>query len=126
MQSFVFTSDITSLRGDDAVVMEVPQGLADKKALLSWYAKALAFPGYFDFNWDAFGECMRDLSWIKERRLVLYHRSIPLESSLRDQTIYVEVLASAVRNWKAGEEHEVVVAFDPECELGLKAIKRAP
>ena len=82
-------------------------------------------PEYFAANWDAFDECLRDLSWISEHRLVLYHRAVPLEASLKDRKIYVDVLASAVRDWKPGEAHELVVAFDPACELKLRATARA-
>lgn len=81
-------------------------------------------PQYFGANWDAFDECLRDLSWIKERRLVLYHRRVPLEANPKDQRIYVEVLANAVRDWRPDEGHEVVAAFDPACELKLRAATR--
>lgn len=124
MQPFALTSDVASLNGESTRVVEVPSELADKDALLSWYAGALGMPQYFGANWDAFDECLRDLSWIKERRLVLYHRGVPLEASPKDQRIYVEVLANAVRDWKPGEGHEVVVAFDPACELKLRAATR--
>ena len=124
MQPFALTSDITSLKGENTRVLDVPATLADKDALLSWYAGALGLPQYFGANWDAFDECLRDLSWIKERRLVLYHRGVPLEASPKDQRIYIDVLANAVRDWKPGEKHEVVAAFDPVCELKLRAATR--
>lgn len=124
MQPFAFASDITTLRTEDARVIGVPRNLSDKDALLTWYAKTLGFPEYFGANWDAFDECLRDLSWIKERRLVLYHQDVPLEASPEDQKIYIEVLANAVRDWKPGEAHEVTAAFDPACELKLRAIAR--
>ena len=43
-------------------------------------------------NWDSLDECLRDLSWVEERKIVLYHRDIPLEGSLADQQIYLDVL----------------------------------
>jgi hypothetical protein len=78
-------------------------------------------PEYFGANWDAFDEGLRDLSWISEHRVVLYHRAVPLEASPKDQRTYIEVLASAVRNWKPGEAHELIVVFNPACELKLRA-----
>jgi Barstar (barnase inhibitor) len=125
MQPFVLTSDIASLASESARVVEVPLGLSDKNSLLSWYAGALGMPEYCGSNWDAFDECLRDLSWISEHRLVLYHRAVPLEASPKDQKIYVDVLASAVRDWKPGEAHELVVVFDPACELKLRQAARA-
>lgn len=46
------------------------------------------------------------------------------KSSPKDQEIYIDVLANAVRDWKPDESHEVVAAFDPTCELKLRAAAR--
>lgn len=124
MQPFALTSDIASLRRESTRVLEVPAELSDKDALLRWYADALGMPEYFGANWDAFDECLRDLSWVKERRLVLFHRDVPLAANPKDRKIYVEVLANAATDWKPGEAHELVVAFDPACELKLRAAVR--
>lgn len=37
--------------------------LADKDALLEALGRALRFPEYYGKNWDAFEECLFDLSW---------------------------------------------------------------
>ncbi len=39
------------------------RGVASKPAFLEAFAGALRFPDYFGRNWDAFEECLRDLSW---------------------------------------------------------------
>jgi RNAse (barnase) inhibitor barstar len=121
VQPFVLTSDVASLRRGDTRVLDVPAELSDKDALFRWYADALEFPDYFGFNWDAFDECLRVLSWVKERRIVLFHRDVPMAAHPKDRRIYVEILADAVTDWKPGEDHELVVAFDPACELRLRA-----
>jgi Barstar (barnase inhibitor) len=124
MQPFVLTSNVASVTAKDTRVVEVPGELSDKNTLLSWYAKALELPDYFGANWDALDECIRDLSWINERRVVLYHRAVPLEASPKDQEIYLAVLANAVRDWKSREAHELIVAFDSACERKLRAAMR--
>lgn len=125
MQSFALTSDVETLRGENVRFLEIPSTLANKDALIAWYARALGMPEYFGGNWDAFDECLRDLSWIEERRIVLYHRDLPLSESVADQKIYVDVLVGASRDWKPGEAHELIVAFDPACELKLRRINRS-
>ena len=120
MHSFVLTNNVAKFRGADARVLEIPQGLANKNALLAWYASALEFPSYFGANWDAFEECLRDLVWLKEHTLVLFHRDMPLAEHLKDQRTYIAVLAEIVRHWNADEDHAVIAAFDPACALRLR------
>ncbi|MFO0345042.1 MAG: barstar family protein [Labrys sp. (in: a-proteobacteria)] len=124
MQPFVLTSNIASLRRESTRVLELPTALSDKDALLGWYAVILGIPEYFGANWDAFDECLRDLSWVKERRLVLFHRDVPIAANPKDRRIYLEVLANAATDWRPGEAHELIVAFDPACELKLHAAIR--
>ncbi len=124
MKPFQLAVDIASLRRESTRLLEVPAGLSDKDAVFRWYAKSLPLPWYFGWNWDAFSECLRDLSWVKERRLVLFHRDVPISANPKDRKIYVEVLGCAATDWKPGEDHEVVVAFEPACELTLRAALR--
>jgi hypothetical protein len=121
---FMFTSDIDSLRRKSTQVHEVPTGLEDKVTLLRWYAKALSMPDYFGENWDAFDECLRDLSWLTQHTIVLFHQDVPLAERQKDRSIYVKILACAVMDWKPGEAHELIVAFDPSCEAVLEAATR--
>lgn len=123
MQPFILTSDSTTLRDDDTLVLEVPASLTSKETLLSWFANQLKVPDYFGANWDAFDEALRDLSWIKERKVVLSHQDVPLSGG-KDRKIYLEVLGNAVRDWKSDPSHELVVSFPPTSEIELHAAMR--
>lgn len=101
----------------DTVLIVVPTELNDERSLFAWYSSALRFPDYFGANWDAFDECMRDLSWINERKIVVFHENLPLAGNLIAQRTYLEVLAYVIEDWKPGEAHEVQVHFDPRCKL---------
>jgi hypothetical protein len=39
-------------------------GCTDKAALLQRIAEAMHFPDWFGHNWDAFADCLGDLSWL--------------------------------------------------------------
>jgi hypothetical protein len=85
-----------------------------REKLLRGLYDVLHLPGYFGLNWDALHECLRDFSWISERRIVLIHDRLPKISE--DQLkIYLAILSDAVLSWKAGEEHEFEVVF-PETD----------
>ena len=53
---------------------------------------------------------------------MLYHRDVLILANSTDQKSYVELLANAATDWKSGDAHELVVAFDPVCELKLRAV----
>ncbi|MDD5648561.1 MAG: barstar family protein, partial [Dehalococcoidia bacterium] len=38
-------------------------GVKDKKGFLKKTAVGLGFPAYFGMNWDAFSDCLTDMSW---------------------------------------------------------------
>lgn len=40
------------------------RSIVDKASFLRASARALVFPAYFGHNWDAFEECLTDLSWL--------------------------------------------------------------
>jgi len=56
--------------GLDAVRIDL-DGCSDKGALLERTASALGFPAWFGGNWDAFFDCLADLSWRPARGHVL-------------------------------------------------------
>lgn len=88
----------------------LPAGLTDASALLHALAERLSFPGYFGFNWDALSDCLRDLHWLSNPRVVLLHADLPAlpEPELRS---YLEVLREAVESWQPGEPHSLHVIF---------------
>jgi RNAse (barnase) inhibitor barstar len=46
-------------------------GCGDRDAFFSRVAEALEFPDWFGRNWDAFFDCLTDLSWLPSRGHVL-------------------------------------------------------
>jgi hypothetical protein len=73
----------------------------------------LWLPGYFGFNWNALQDCLTDLSWIRERKVVLEHAELP-KIPEADLKIYLEILRDAVLDWKHGDDHSFEVVFNAE------------
>src|SRR5260221_4815902 len=49
------------------------QKLMKKEQFLNHAALAMHFPEYFGDNWDAFEDCLTDLSWIDARGFVILY-----------------------------------------------------
>ncbi len=120
-----FSFDTSSLNLDPKAdfIAKVPTGISDRKAFLEVMRMILQFPVYFGNNWDALADFLRDLSWIQQRRVVILHDDIPpLDSS--SISTYLDVLADCVRDWKPGEDHELVVVFPSGARDAISKIVR--
>ena len=77
--------------------------IGDKAAFLAAAAEAMRFPAYFGHNWDAFEECVNDLSWAPARGYALLYdnsarfaRAQPAEWATARA-----ILAAAAERWRA-------------------------
>ncbi len=75
------------LRLDDTLSM--------REEVFQIYAKKLNFPDYFGRNWDAFIDCLSDLSWIDQDAVIVVHDALP---SLKDSELrsYLECLQDVI------------------------------
>jgi hypothetical protein len=62
-------------------------------------------------NWDAFWDCLRDLSWIPETGILIVHTDVPLENQPAERKIYLDTMAEAVRFWMDYPDRHFRVAF---------------
>ncbi len=74
-----------------------------KETFLSKAAEVMQFPTYFGANWDAFDECITDLTWCPaERYVILYdHAEIFAQAEPTQYQIALDILNSAKKYWKA-------------------------
>lgn len=77
-------------------------GVDDKAGFLEVAAKALRFPDYFGSNWDAFEDCLTDLSWLGAGGYVLvvqnpgtFNRKAP-----KDMSMARTIFRDAASYWK--------------------------
>lgn len=107
---FRFVADPVQCRPEGGHVGRVPAGVSDKEQLMRVLEEALRLPDYFGRNWDALSDCLRDLSWLPPGRVHLVHDAVP-DLLPKDLRSYVDVLATAVADWKPQESYELVVIF---------------
>lgn len=67
-----------------------------KDSLFQEFAEVLDFPNYFGANWDAFEECIKDLSWLEESRylLIITNFSEVLVDNKNDLQIFLGIIKS--------------------------------
>jgi hypothetical protein len=119
MTLFTYCVEESLLVRPETRLFSVPSEIQTKQSLFDWYQREFAFPAYFGWNWDAFEECLLDLSWIEETRIVIYHRSLPLLPNSNDQKIYVSVLARLETERGNGEPPEVRVVFNESAKQAI-------
>jgi len=118
---FLDSPDVLDLPSD-AKVAHIFGSASTKLELLDAIAAALNFPGYFGRNWDAFWDCICDLSWLDAHTIAMVHDDIPRALPKFELSTYVHTLAEAVVDWKPGEAHQLVVAFPATCRQEVERI----
>ena len=107
---FIFQDSLTDLTRMDDFVAWVPDRITTRDQLFTALQQELGFPSYFGRNWDALYDCLGDLSWIANSRVILAHKAIPNLDAIA-LGVYFHVLADCVTDWKPGEQHELLVVF---------------
>ena len=96
ISGFLFIDDYQSLLSSDSVKVLLNKEIASKDALFDIFAEKLSFPEYFGRNWDAWWECLYDLSWLNVNKIEIVNIDIPL-SDLHDKKIYLDLLLDKSR-----------------------------
>jgi hypothetical protein len=83
----------------DDFVLRVPTGICIKEDLFVALAVSGRFPDYFGYNWNALDECLCDLSWIPNKKVIILHSDVPLQNNPSDCRIYMEILQTSLNDW---------------------------
>ncbi|MDX1250662.1 MAG: barstar family protein [Gammaproteobacteria bacterium] len=100
------------------------QGVRSKEQFFDHFARALDFPDYFGGNWDAFEDCLTDLSWRDAPGyVILYENFDTFAAQAPDQfEVALEILNAAVEFWRdQGKPMFVFLMGEGGSEWGLKS-----
>lgn len=77
-------------------------GVSAKEGFLKTVARSLQFPAYFGMNWDAFEECLTDLSWYRAKGFAIVFKDIRAfsENDRKESGMARKILKSAAAFWK--------------------------
>lgn len=110
MGLFKFENKTVCYNGGEVFVARVDPTIADTDELLRSLYHLLWFPGYFGLNWNSLYDCLRDLDWISENKVMIVHESLPSIPDA-DLRVYLEVLKDSVLDWVNDEKHHLEVIF---------------
>lgn len=110
MSVFKFTDKSVCYVSNEVFLARVDPAIVDTDELLRSLYYLLWFPGYFGFNWNSLYDCLCDLDWIVETKVVIVHGSLPSIPD-SDLCIYLGVLKDSILDWNDDERHQLEVVF---------------
>jgi len=118
---FIFEDSLSEVIQSEDFVARVPGGITTRDQLFAVLRRELNLPSYFGGNWDALSDCLRDLSWIACRRVIITHEAIPGIDAANLQA-YLDVLAECLNDWKPDEQHQLLVVFPDHAQPTIRGI----
>ncbi|WP_226545657.1 barstar family protein [Bacillus thuringiensis] len=85
----------------------------DMNGVFSEFSKKMNFPDYFGGNWNAFDECMNDLSWLKAEQYVIWISDTDklLVNDNENFEVLIEILSDTCMEWAEGRECGELITF---------------
>ena len=111
---FYFDNKLDACDSEETKVFFITKNIDNKSQLFNIFSNELKFPDYFGNNWDAFFECLTDLSFFKVKDILIVHNDIPFKNDAHNRNIYMNLLLDVIENWKNSLEHNVFVFFPEE------------
>jgi len=122
---FLYVDDLASIRNENDFVLDVPAGIKTKVDLLKAIAKGGNLP-YLGMYWDALSDCLTDLSWITNIKIIITHHDLPLANAPLECLTYIDILRCAQIDWTNPPRdtfpsdyitHELSIVFPTHVEL---------
>ena len=73
-------------------IVIAPLWMPSCESVFDFYSRVLSFPDYFGYNWDAFNDCVDDLSWLDGGIIHVVHMNVPLTGDMINQNKFLSIL----------------------------------
>lgn len=96
------------------------KGVTGKKGFLNKTAAGLGFPAYFGMNWDAFSDCLTDMSWRPAAGYVvlLKNRESFTAKAPSDAHMAERIFDSSAQYWKQKRTPFYIILLEKHPEKG--------
>ena len=85
---------------DYNIVLINTYDVRDRGDLFRVFSEQLRFPDYFGNNWDAFYDCLTDLSWLNRNSTLIIIESYELLRTRDFGTVFLDILSDAHGYWR--------------------------
>jgi RNAse (barnase) inhibitor barstar len=74
------------------LVIHIKRNIDSKSELFESFSSQLQFPAYFGQNWDAFYDCLCDLTRLHKTKFLILHEDLPFRERAEERKIYIDLL----------------------------------
>ena len=90
--------------------------------LFQLFEEKLIFPSYFGRNWDAFYDCITDLSWLKNRKICILINNIDFIKQIRFSEIFFDAILDSRNFWLKKKIGFEIILFTDHIEKNDKSL----
>jgi RNAse (barnase) inhibitor barstar len=110
MSKFTFIESPQNYLCDNSLIIKMSETFCNKDDIIHDFSEKLAFPTSFGNNWDALYDCLCDLHWISEEKIIIIYNYVPfLEKN--EAKIILSIFYDVLNTWKNAGIERITFVF---------------